>query len=78
MVDEKSILFCLWLRELEILSSTNVQLQNWSQLLVGLLGMAAEHRPTNFSFLNLFSASPGVEGPGSCRVPAAALVQTQL
>lgn len=46
-MDEKSILFCLWLRELEILDSINVQLQNWSQLLVELVDMAAEHnRPT--------------------------------
>lgn len=40
LVDEKSILFCLWLRELEILDMDriNLQLQNWSQLLVDRRG----------------------------------------
>lgn len=28
LMDEKSVLFCLWLRELEILDSINVHLQN--------------------------------------------------
>lgn len=46
LVHEKSVVFCLWLRELEILDSINVQLPKCSQLLVGLVDMAAEHRPT--------------------------------
>lgn len=46
LVDEKSVLFCLWLREVEVLDSINVQLQNWPQLLVDT---AAEHRPTTDS-----------------------------